>query len=165
MVNKPLIRPHFWGGYVRGGVGWLDIKQLSNPPRVGALENLVPRKMSWKKSWDRGCFPGGKHDKIYPKDGWWGSIGIGSIIYFNLCIYIYNITIYMCVLVFNESVKTLSSDSTVSFGLGCLQIHSNTQIQYGNAIHFAFLIRTHLGVRIMRHLLLHIYTKKQLIHT
>ena len=23
MVNKPLIRPYFWGGYVRGGVGWL----------------------------------------------------------------------------------------------------------------------------------------------
>ena len=36
MVNKPLIRPHFLGGYVRGGVGW--------PAIIWTAKTFVPPK-------------------------------------------------------------------------------------------------------------------------
>ena len=48
MLNKPLIRPYFWGGYVRGGVGWLAIK-VTRLPRSFC-------RVSWRD---------------YPSNGWW----------------------------------------------------------------------------------------------
>ena len=38
MVNKPLIRPYFWGGYVRGG-GWLTSHNYRDSEHITFAEN------------------------------------------------------------------------------------------------------------------------------
>ncbi len=51
MVNKPLIRPYFWGGYVRGGrltshdIWWLEIITLSNEHIIFLLHPMS--QLAW----------------------------------------------------------------------------------------------------------------------
>ena len=51
MVNKSFIRPYFWGGTLKGGVGWLAINDgwttTSTWLVAGACEGRYPSQRSW----------------------------------------------------------------------------------------------------------------------
>ena len=58
MVNKPLIRPNFWGGYVRGG-GLVDYPSVVFPGKKTVEPSHGALKSQWTKK-NRSTFSMGR---------------------------------------------------------------------------------------------------------